>query len=86
MNAAATPTLEVRGLAKRFPPRSGQAEAPWILADLSFNVAHNEFLTMVGPSGAGKTTLLNIICQVDSARAARSSFRARRSTPPTTAT
>jgi len=67
MNATATPTLEVRGLSKRFPPRSGQAEAPWILADLSFAVAQNELLTMVGPSGAGKTTLLNIICQVDAA-------------------
>jgi sulfonate transport system ATP-binding protein len=65
MNAAATPMLEVRDLAKRFPPRSGQAEAPWILADLSFHVADQEFLTMVGPSGAGKSTLLNIIAQVD---------------------
>jgi NitT/TauT family transport system ATP-binding protein len=75
MNAAATPTLEVRGLAKRFPPRSGQAEAPWILADLSFTVAHNEFLTMVGPSGAGKTTLLNIICQVDSGSGGEVAFQ-----------
>ena len=31
--STAAPTLEVRGLGKRFPPRSGQAEAPWILAD-----------------------------------------------------
>ena len=65
MNATAAPMLEVKGLAKRFPPRSGQEEAPWILADLSFDVANEEFLTMVGPSGAGKSTLLNIIAQVD---------------------
>jgi len=74
MNAAATPTLQVTGLSKRFPPRAGQAEAPWILADLSFSVAHNEFLTMVGPSGAGKTTLLNIICQVDAATGGEVAF------------
>jgi NitT/TauT family transport system ATP-binding protein len=61
--------LEVRGLAKRFPPRSGQGQSPWILADLSFHVAEQEFLTVVGPSGAGKSTLLNIIAQVDGATA-----------------
>src|SRR5690606_14756528 len=60
-------TLEVRRLSKRFPPKQGQTEAPWILADLSFTVREGEFLTMVGPSGAGKTTLLNIISQVDAA-------------------
>jgi sulfonate transport system ATP-binding protein len=74
MSAAASPTLQVSGLSKRFPPRSGQAEAPWILADLSFSVGHNEFLTMVGPSGAGKTTLLNIICQVDAATSGEVTF------------
>jgi sulfonate transport system ATP-binding protein len=62
---SAAPMLEVKGLAKRFPPRSGEAEAPWILADLSFRVEDQEFLTLVGPSGAGKSTLLNIIAQVD---------------------
>src|SRR5262249_8137883 len=46
----------------------------WILADLSFTVGHNEFLTMVGPSGAGKTTLLNIICQVDAATSGEVNF------------
>jgi NitT/TauT family transport system ATP-binding protein len=72
--SAASPTLQVTGLGKRFPPRPGQAEAPWILADLNFSVAHNEFLTMVGPSGAGKTTLLNIICQVDAATSGEVDF------------
>ena len=67
--------LEVRRLAKRFPPRSGEGEAPWILADLSFHVADQEFLTMVGPSGAGKSTLLNIIAQVDGASDGEIFFR-----------
>jgi NitT/TauT family transport system ATP-binding protein len=73
--SSASPMLEVKGLAKRFPPRSGQAESPWILADLSFAVADQEFLTMVGPSGAGKSTLLNIIAQVDGASAGEIHFR-----------
>ncbi len=72
---AAPPILEVRGLAKRFPPRSGQASSPWILADLSFCVAEQEFLTIVGPSGAGKSTLLNILAQVDDATEGRILFR-----------
>ena len=65
--SAATPILEVKGLAKRFPPRRGETQEPVILSDLSFHVADQEFLTMVGPSGAGKSTLLNIIAQVDGA-------------------
>ena len=68
------PILEVKRLAKRFPPRSGE-EAPWVLADLSFHVADQEFLTMVGPSGAGKSTLLNIIAQVDGASDGEVHFR-----------
>lgn len=71
---SASPMLEVRRLAKRFPPRGG-AESPWILADLSFHVAEREFLTMVGPSGAGKSTLLNIIAQVDGASDGKIFFR-----------
>ena len=82
MNTQA-PTIEVRGLSKRFPPRSGQAEAPWILADLTFSVAHNEFLTMVGPSGAGKTTLLNIIAQVDGASGGEVALRGEEMNPVT---
>jgi NitT/TauT family transport system ATP-binding protein len=71
---SALPMLEVKRLSKRFPPRGG-AEAPWILADLSFHVAEREFLTMVGPSGAGKSTLLNIIAQVDGASEGEIFFR-----------
>ena len=73
--SSASSILEVRRLSKRFPPRSGQPEAPWVLAELSFTVRENEFLTMVGPSGAGKTTLLNIVCQVDTASGGEIMFR-----------
>jgi NitT/TauT family transport system ATP-binding protein len=67
--------LEVKGLAKRFPPRPGESQSPWILADLSFHVADQEFLTVVGPSGAGKSTLLNIVAQVDGASEGEIFFR-----------
>jgi ABC-type nitrate/sulfonate/bicarbonate transport system ATPase subunit len=73
--SSACPMLEVKGLAKRFAPRSGEGQPPWILADLSFHVAEQEFLTMVGPSGAGKSTLLNIIAQVDGASEGEIFFR-----------
>jgi len=56
--------LEVRSLAKRFPPRAGRSDSPWIIRDMSFHVAEGEFLTIVGPSGAGKSTLLNMIAQL----------------------
>ena len=63
----ATPLLEIRNLAKRFPTRQGRKPSPWIIRDLTFSVPDGEFLTIIGPSGAGKSTLLNMIAQVDAA-------------------
>jgi NitT/TauT family transport system ATP-binding protein len=65
----ATPLLEIRNLAKRFPQRHGREPAPWVIRDLTFSVPDGEFLTIIGPSGAGKSTLLNMIAQVDVATA-----------------
>ena len=56
--------LELRNLSKRFPPRAGRSDSPWIIRDMSFRVGDGEFLTIVGPSGAGKSTLLNMIAQI----------------------
>src|ERR1700728_4291440 len=69
------PLLEIRNLAKRFPQRAGRDPSPWIIRDLTFQVADGEFLTIIGPSGAGKSTLLNMIAQVDIATAGEILFQ-----------
>jgi phosphonate transport system ATP-binding protein len=48
------PALGVRGLTKRY----GSALA---IADVSFEVASDEMVAILGPSGAGKTTLLRCL-------------------------
>jgi len=52
--SAATPTVEVVGLHKRF----GQHE---VLRGVDFHVDHREVVVVVGPSGSGKSTLLRCV-------------------------
>ena len=53
-----TPYLRIEGLCKRF----GHFEA---LADISLEIAEQEFVCFLGPSGCGKTTLLRAIAGLD---------------------
>ena len=56
--ASAAPLLEFRRVGKRFGDRV-------VLDDLSFQVARNEFVLLLGPSGAGKTTVLRLIAALE---------------------
>jgi ABC-type nitrate/sulfonate/bicarbonate transport system ATPase subunit len=49
--------IVVDGLIKRFVSTNGTLP---VIAGVSFNVDHGEFVAIVGPSGCGKSTLLNI--------------------------
>jgi cell division transport system ATP-binding protein len=56
--ASSAPLLEFRRVGKRFGDRV-------VLDDLSFQVARNEFVLLLGPSGAGKTTVLRLIAALE---------------------
>lgn len=51
-------TISIRNLRKTYTTDAGSVLA---IDDLSLDVAHNEFVTVLGPSGCGKTTLLKIL-------------------------
>ncbi|MGO7423664.1 ABC transporter ATP-binding protein, partial [Rhizobium ruizarguesonis] len=52
------PAIRFDRLGQVFETRSGRTEA---LRDVSFDVARNEFVSILGPSGCGKSTLLRMI-------------------------
>ncbi len=53
----ASPAVTVRGLAKRFGPKTA-------VAGLDLDIGHGSFFGLVGPNGAGKTTSLSMITGV----------------------
>lgn len=56
------PCLECRGLTKRMP--SGDRMLT-ILEELDLQVAHGDFVAVLGPSGSGKSTLLGLLAGLD---------------------
>lgn len=56
--------ISVEGLAKAFPPPSGN-EPVAVFEDLWFSINKGEFVCLIGHSGCGKTTILNILAGLD---------------------
>jgi len=61
-----TPILEIDGLAKRFPGRSGSDELT-VFDNVSFDIARGEFVCIIGHSGCGKSTIMNVLAGLDEA-------------------
>lgn len=57
----ATHVIEMRHVRKVYPPRSRRGQPVLAIADISFEVAQGEFVSVVGPSGCGKSTLLRML-------------------------
>jgi peptide/nickel transport system ATP-binding protein len=56
-----TALLEVRGLAKSFPPRSRRGRTVHAVADVAFDLEPGRALGLVGESGSGKSTTARLV-------------------------
>ena len=54
--------IELRGITKTY--KNGALEVP-VLHGIDLDVAHGEYVAIMGPSGSGKSTLMNIIGCLD---------------------
>src|SRR5262249_44609304 len=66
--------IEVDGVEKSFPSRHGTIN---IMQGITFDVADNDFLAIVGPSGSGKSTLLRLVQGLDRPTSGEIRFRGR---------
>ena len=67
---ADAPTLEVKGLCKRYPERKGKPPASGerrqdLLRSIDLVVTRGEFIAIEGQSGCGKSTLLHLLGGLD---------------------
>lgn len=68
------PILSLQGISYSYHNLKGETPA---LSDISFQVAHGEFLAIVGPSGCGKSTLLSIIAGLLTPESGSLSYRGK---------
>ena len=54
--------VEIRGVTKRYQ-KGGETITP--LDEVSLNIEHGEFVSLMGASGTGKSTLLNLVASID---------------------
>ncbi len=74
----AEPLISVNHLGVTFDDISGDLEA---IDDISFSLADQEFLCVLGPSGSGKSTLLRVLAGLLPATQGEVSFHARHRIP-----
>jgi lipoprotein-releasing system ATP-binding protein len=65
MTTATTPLIALSDIRKTY--NAGRPNEAEVLHGLSLQLAHGEFVALIGPSGSGKSTLLNIIGLLESA-------------------
>lgn len=63
------PMVAVESVTKRYESLGGPTVTA--LADISFEIARGEFVTVVGPTGCGKTTLIRILGGLDTPTSGR---------------
>lgn len=51
--------IEFRNVGKAFPAK-GQADAPFAIHGVNFQIRRGEVVSIIGPSGCGKSTILNM--------------------------
>ncbi|NIE74267.1 ABC transporter ATP-binding protein [Pantoea sp. Ap-967] len=58
-DAQAPIEIEFRNVGKAFPAK-GQADAPFAIRGVNFQIRRGEVVSIIGPSGCGKSTILNM--------------------------
>ncbi|WP_298212249.1 ABC transporter ATP-binding protein [Acidovorax sp.] len=64
-----SPLLSIQGVSRTFVSPKGQTTQALLPVD--FDVAENDFVTILGPSGCGKSTMLRIVAGLDHPTAGR---------------